>query len=332
MKYRKLGKTDLAVSEICFGCWGILGGFNWGDQDVQDSIAALQTGFEHGINFFDTAESYGDGASEALLAKALGSRRDEIVIASKVWPDHYQPDELRAACERSLGYLETDHIDLYQLHWYNPEISLAETIGVLEGLKEEGKIREYAVSNFGPRALTDLATTGAVCPSNQVAYSLLFRAIEFEIGPACAAMDISILTYSPLVHGLLGGRFTRGDQVAPDRARTRHFSGAGEYARHGEDGQESLTFDTVAEIRAVAEREGVAMSVLALAWLLKSSVVGAVIAGARNPDQARGIAAASDFEMGDALYEELCRIAEPLKRALGPNADLWEGSAKNRVV
>jgi aryl-alcohol dehydrogenase-like predicted oxidoreductase len=159
----------------------------------------------------------------------------------------------------------------------------------------------------------------------------LFRAIESAIIPACEGGGMSVLTYSSLMQGLLGGRYTRADQLQPDRSRMRHFSGEGEYARHGEPGHESLTFETVAKIRGVAEREGVSMPTLALAWLLKHPVVGSVIAGARNPVQARGIAAAADYPLSPELYEELNQLSDPLKQAMGPNADLWEGEANSRI-
>lgn len=116
MQYCTLGQTDLKVSRIAFGCWAIVGGFNWGEQDERDSLAALRAAFDSGITLFDTAEGYGDGYSEQLIARALGDVRSRIVIASKVSRNHLRPDDVRAACERSLKNLNTDCIDLYQIH------------------------------------------------------------------------------------------------------------------------------------------------------------------------------------------------------------------------
>jgi myo-inositol catabolism protein IolS len=135
MQFRDLAGSDISVSSIAFGCWAIVGGFNWGPQDEQDSLAALRTAFDEGINFFDSAEGYGSGRSEELLGKALGDVRDQIVIATKVSPKNFQPADLRAACERSLRNLNTEWIDLYQLHWPRRDIPVADTLGVLDELK-----------------------------------------------------------------------------------------------------------------------------------------------------------------------------------------------------
>ena len=179
MQYRALANTDIKVSAIAFGCWAIVGGFNWGPQDEKDSLDALRTAYDAGINFFDSAEGYGNGRSEQLLARGLSDVRDRIVIATKVSPRHFVPHDLRAACERSLRNLNSDWIDLYQLHWPNRALPIDETLGVLEDLKQQGKIRAYGVSNFGPKDLAGCLATPYAINSNQLAYNLLFRAIEY---------------------------------------------------------------------------------------------------------------------------------------------------------
>ena len=360
MQYRTLGNTGIEVSAVAFGCWAIVGGFNWGPQDESDSIAALRAAREAGVTFFDTAEAYGDGYSEQLVGKALGGVRDEIVIASKVSPDHYAPDALRAACERSLRNLATDRIDLYQLHWPHREIPVAETLGVLEQLKAEGKIRAFGVSNFGRPDLAGCLATRHRVASNQLAYSLLFRAIEFEILPLCVQEGISVLCYSPMLQGLLTGKFASADDVPLDRARTRHFSREREHTRHGEPGAEAETFAAIAEIRRIAEGLGEPMARVALAWLLAQKGVAAaeaaearlrpqtgerparntssdaggspaaVIAGGRSPEQARANAQAADLVLPQDAIARLSAATDTLKRKLGPNADMWQSESRIR--
>jgi aryl-alcohol dehydrogenase-like predicted oxidoreductase len=330
MQYRKLGQTDIDVSTVCFGCWGIVGGFNWGPQDEQDSVTALRTAFEKGVTFYDTAEAYGNGESEKLLARGLGHVREKIVIATKVSPNHFSEAEMRAACERSLQNLQTDYIDLYQLHWPNHDIPVAESFGILEQLKGEGKIRAYGISNFGVGDLGDVVATGRKVSSNQLSYSLLFRAIEAQILPLCRENQISVLTYSSLMQGLLSGKYASADDVQPDRARTRHYSSTRPHARHGEQGAEAETFGAVAAVRKIAAEINKPMADVALAWLIAQPGVTSVIAGARNAAQASGIAGAADLVLSKDVIEQLNQATEALKQKLGPNPDMWQGQSRMR--
>ena len=330
MKYRKLARTDIEVSAICFGCWGIIGGFNWGPQDERNSIEALHTAFETGITFYDTAEGYGSGQSEQLLARGLGHVRDQIVIATKVSPNHFAPDEMRAACERSLRALNTDHIDLYQMHWPNHDAPVADALGTLDALKAEGKIRAYGVSNFAVRDLGEAVATGKAISSNQLAYSLLFRALEHEVLPLCIQHDISVLTYSSLMQGLLAGKYANADAVQPDRTRTRHYASTREFARHGEVGAETETFAAVAAIRQIAAEIGQPMTDVALAWLIAQPGVTSVIAGARDAEQSRGIARACDVTLSAETLTRLNEATDALKQKLGRNPDMWQGVSRMR--
>jgi len=330
MQYRTLAKTDIEVSTICFGCWGIIGGFNWGPQDERDSIEALRAAYDAGVNFFDSAEAYGDGDSEQLIAKGLSDVRDDIVIATKISGSHFRPDELRAACERSLTNLATDRIDLYQLHWPNHDTPVEETLGLLEALKEEGKIRAYGVSNFGPLDLGGCLATQYAVSSNQLAYNMLFRAIEFEILPVCAREGVSVLCYSSLMQGLLTGKFADADAVPEDRARTRHFSCSRPHARHSDDGAEGEAFAAIGEIRAVAEELREPMADVSLAWLLAQEGVTSVIVGGRNADHAKRNALAADLTLEQDVIERLSAATDALKQKLGPNADMWQTESRMR--
>ena len=329
MQFRELGKTGIRVSTIGMGCWAIVGGMNWGQQDKQHSLEALRAAYDAGITFFDTAEMYGDGLSEQLIAEALSDVRDKLVIASKVSPQNFAPADLRKACERSLANLKTDYIDHYQLHWPNREVPLEDSMATLIKLKEEGKIRAYGVSNFGPKDLKDSLCADYEISSNQLAYSMLFRAIEFDIAPICALNEVSILCYSPLLHGLLTGKFKTIKDIPEDRARTRHFNtNTWPLARHGEQGVEEEMMEVIDGLRAIAERLGESMANVSLAWLLKQQGVTSVIMGGRNAEQVQRNAAAVDTVLSNEVVVELSALSAALKEKMGPNADMWQAESR----
>ncbi len=330
MKYRKLGTTGIEVSVVAMGCWAITGDFNWGPQDEADSIATIHAALDAGINLLDTAESYGNGYSEELLGKALAGRRHEAIIASKVSGNRHDAQGLRQACEESLGRLKTDYIDLYQLHWPNWNVPFAETMGALEQLKQEGKVRAAGVCNFGRRDLTDVLATGKV-ETNQLCYSLLWRAIEWEIQPLCVENEVGILAYSPLLQGLLTGKFATAADVPDERARTRHFSGTRPHARHGEAGHEEATFAAIDRIRDISDGLGLPMAQVALAWLLAQPGVTSVLAGARHPDQIAENVQAAEVELPADALAALSAATEPLKVALGDNPDMWQPKERSRI-
>ena len=170
MKYSKLGSTDIEISTIVMGCWAIGGGYTWGEQDERDSIDTIRAAIDAGINMFDPAEFYNDGISEKVLGKGLSGLRDQVLVATKVWFENLTADKLIQACEGSLKRLRTDYIDLYQIHWPNWEVPIAETLGALEELKAKGKIRVIGCSNFGPWDLTDLLAHGRAWV-DQLAYN-----------------------------------------------------------------------------------------------------------------------------------------------------------------
>jgi aryl-alcohol dehydrogenase-like predicted oxidoreductase len=322
MQYRTLGQTDLQVSVVAMGCWAIVGGFNWGPQDESDSLATIRAALDAGINFFDTAEMYGDGYSEELLAKVLPSRRAEVIIASKVSQQNLAAGQVQAACERSLRRLQTDYIDLYQIHWPNRDVPFEETLRALEDLRAAGKIRYIGVSNFGRQDMPAMLRAGRY-ESNQVPYNLLWRAIEFDIQPQCVEHRISILPYSPLMQGLLTGKFRSADEVPADRARTRHFSSVREFVRHGGPGCEPETFATIAAIQQICDDLNQPMAEVALAWLLAQPAVTSVIAGARTPQQMLTNARAAALTLSAETVRRLTAATDALKQQLGPDPDMW---------
>lgn len=329
MHYHPLGQTGIDVSTIALGYWAVADPRIWGPQDEQAAIGAVHAALERGINLIDTAEGYGDGQSEILLGKALADRREQAIIATKVSRGHLAPADVVAACEASLRHLQVDYIDLYQIHWANPAVPLADTLDTLDRLREQGKIRAIGVSNFGPHDLAEgIAHTRL--EANQLPYNLLFRAIEDEVIPLCQQHSISVLIYSPLLHGVLTGKFATLDDVPDERARTRHFAAERPLARHNDANREGETMAALDAIRRISDDAGLPMAQLALAWLLHQPSVTSVIAGARNPQQVEDNAAATDITLSADMLAALDAATAPLKHALGPNLDPWQSGRNSR--
>ncbi|MBN1543214.1 aldo/keto reductase [candidate division KSB1 bacterium] len=329
MKMTRLGQTELMVSGIAMGCWALSGVETWGAQDETEAVRTVHAALDAGITLFDTAEAYGDGESERLLGKALVGNRNGVVIASKVRPANLAHAELIAACERSLRNLRTDTIDLYQVHWANPDVPIGDTIEALQQLQKEGKIRAIGVSNFGVRDLQGFASLSA-CETNQLPYSLLWRAVESKIVPECLKRGVGILAYSPLAQGLLTGKFESADAVPEERRRTRFYSSARPLARHGDTGCEEEVFLAIAEIRSICREIGRPMAHVALAWLLHQPGVTSVLAGARRPEQIRENAAAEALVLDLDTLQALDRATQAVKKAIGENPDMWQSQSRYR--
>ncbi len=328
MKYKKIAQEQLEVSSVCMGCWALAGDATWGSQEKADSIATVRAAIDAGINFFDTAELYGKGYSEQVLGEALGSDRDKVVIGSK-FIRRAKAADITAACEESLTNLGTDYIDLYHIHWPSREVPFAESVRAMEDLKSAGKVRHLAVCNFGPGDLSDIL--GLMTPVvNQLPYNLLWRAIEFEILPACADAEVPVTCYSPMMQGLLTGKFRSAADVPAGRARTRLYSGDRPEASHGESGAEEEVFTAIAAIAKVADEAGLDMAAMSLAWLLGREGVAGVIVGARTPEQIRHNAAAGDMALTPDITRRLDKITEPLKQKMGSNADMWNCPSRMR--
>jgi aryl-alcohol dehydrogenase-like predicted oxidoreductase len=304
------------------GCWAIVGDSTWGPQDEAESLATIEAALDAGINFFDTAESYGDGYSEEILGKVLPAHRDQVVIASKFASNRTTASQVRQACEESLRRLRTDVIDFYQIHWPSKELPFAAAYEVLCSLREEGKIRAIGVSNFGVQDLEAYLTV-ASAEANQLAYNMLFRALEYEIKPACERQGVGVLCYSPLAQGLLTGKFRSADEVPEGRARTRLFSSDRPQAKHGEPGCEREVFEALDRVRATCKRIGQPMADVALAWLIHQNGVTSVLAGMRNVAQVRENARGGSLRLADDVLGELTLATDPVKERLGSNPDMW---------
>jgi len=210
MQKRYLGQTNIEITPLLVGTWQA-GKKMWAGIEDEESIKAIRAAFEAGITTVDTAEIYGEGHSELIVAQALADVREQVIYATKVFANHLKYEQVIAACHRSLKNLQTDYIDLYQIHWpsgsWNTEIvPISETMAALNYLKAQGKIRAIGVSNFSRSQLEEASQYGRI-ESIQPPYSLFWRSVEKEIMPYCIENNISILAYSPLAQGLLTGKF-----------------------------------------------------------------------------------------------------------------------------
>jgi aryl-alcohol dehydrogenase-like predicted oxidoreductase len=301
VRRRKLGARGREISVIGYGAWEA-GGAAWGPNESEEVVLdAIRTGIDAGIDWIDTAEVYGDGASEMLVGRAISGRRDDVVVASKVAPQPegsgFAPAQVRQACEKSLGRLGTDRIDLYQLHW--PDTSgapLEDTWGAMIELQDAGLVRSIGVSNFDREQIERCLAIGHV-DSLQPEFSMLVRD-HAELIRWCGDEGIGVVTYGPLAFGLLTGAITADTRFPPGDWR-------GEKQDDGPFADLARSLEVVDRIRPVAERIGCTLSQLALAWNVRQPGVTAAIAGSRNPSHVRANAAAGDIELDQATLAEL---------------------------
>lgn len=316
MEKRQLGNSDLQITPIGIGAWAMGGGdweFSWGPQDDSDSIAAIHAGLEGGINWIDTAAVYGLGHSEEVVARALKDRNPKPYVFTKcelVWNDQRQigrslkAASIRREIEASLRRLNTDVIDLYQIHWPMPEEDIEEGWGEMAKLKAEGKVRYIGVSNFNVGQMQRAKKIASIT-SLQPPYSMLKRTIEEEILPFAQKSDIGVIVYSPMHSGLLTGAMTR--------ERIAHFP-PDDWRRRNANFQEpalSRNLQLVEILREIGKAHGRTPGEVAIAWTLNNPAVTAAIVGVRNPKQVQGVIGAGEFRLN---REELDRIEEALKQ------------------
>jgi aryl-alcohol dehydrogenase-like predicted oxidoreductase len=306
MKLRRLGASGLKVSEVGIGC------NNFGMRiDAAETQGVVDAAIEAGINFFDTADVYGGTKSEEFLGKAIGKRRHEVVIATKFGMGQGERQGgsrrwIMAACEASLKRLGTDYIDLYQMHRYDPETPLEETLRALDDLVSQGKVRYLGNSNYMGFQIADAAWTaksGGYVPfvSAQNQFSLLERRVEHEVLPACAQFGLGFLPFFPLGSGLLSGKYRRGE-APPEGTRLAAWGPRGAQALSDKN------FDKVEKLTAWAEERGHAILELAFAWLLGHPTVSSVIAGATSPDQVKANAATADWALTPEEVDEVGKL------------------------
>lgn len=315
----RLGMTELEVSRIAFGTWQL--GGEWGAFDEQEAIAAIRHARELGVNLFDTAQAYGFGASERLLGRALRDvldhHREEVVIATKGGLRMSEqglvrdasPQWLREGVDSSLQALGADQIDLYQVHWPDPNVPFAETAGALGELLDAGKIRHLGVSNFDARQMQELSRTRPV-ETLQPPYHLFRRDVEREILPYCREHDVGVLVYGPLAHGLLTGALSEETRFEPGDWR------AGAPFFQGDSYRRNLA--VVGELARFASERGISLSRLAIAWTLANPAVQVAIVGARSPRHIEDSVAAAQVRLSDMDLRRIDQIMTGAAPMSGP--------------
>jgi len=325
MEYRKLGTSDIKVSEIAFGAWAI-GGWLWGGADANDAIKAIETAIDHGMTTIDTAAVYGFGLSEELVAKAVKGKRDKTQILTKfgmVWDEkkgkfyfaskdnngkdvdiyaYSSKERVFADCDSSLRRLGTDYIDLYQIHWPDATTPISETMEALEILIKKGKIRAGAVSNYSVEQMDEAVGTLHIA-SNQVPYSMVNRSIEKEVVPFCINHDIGILAYSPLQRGLLTGKFKKDHNFGEGDSRpdTPYYR----------EPNLSRIIEFTEKLKIISDNREVTLPQLVLNWTKEQPGITCVLAGARNPRQVLDNVKAVYFSLSD---EEMSKINEMIAK------------------
>jgi aryl-alcohol dehydrogenase-like predicted oxidoreductase len=321
MQKRRLGASDLEITPIGVGAWAMGGGgwqFAWGPQDDDESIAAIHAALDQGINWIDTAAIYGLGHSEEVVARALKGRAEKPLVFTKcgiVWDERretkrtIQPESIRKEVDQSLQRLKLDVIDLYQIHWPEPDDAIEAAWAMMARLREQGKVRHIGVSNFN---VNQMRRAQAIAPitSLQPPYSIISPDIEKEILPYTLANNIGVIVYSPMKSGLLTGAMTRERVAAmPDddfRKRTSNFT----------EPLLSRNLELAGLLGAIGRRHGRTAGEVAIAWTLRHPAVTGAIVGMRSAKQVDGVIGASQFRLS---AEEIAEI-ERLRAASAPPA------------
>lgn len=307
----------MEITPLGIGAWAMGGSgwaFSWGEQDDNDSVEAIHKALDAGINWIDTAAVYGLGHSEEVVAKALEGRSDRPYVFTKCerrWDENRQiykslkADSIRYECEQSLRRLQTDAIDLYQIHWPEPDEDVEEGWTTMAQLQQEGKVRWIGVSNFTVEQMRRCAAIAPVT-SLQPPYSILSPEVEQEQLPWCREHNVGVIVYSPMKSGLLTGKMTR-ERIAslPDddfRKRTPNFN------------EPLLTrnLNVVEVLREIGNSHGRTPGEVAIAWTLRNPAVSAAIVGIRSPGQVDGVIGAAQFRLSE---EEIGRISQAMAQA-----------------
>jgi len=310
METKKLGNTDLILTRVGFGAWAIGGSgwaFAWGIQDDKKSIEAIHHALNSGINWIDTAAVYGLGHSEKIVAKALSGISKRPFVFTKCalpWNDKNEiqgslkAESVKRECEASLRRLKTDIIDLYQIHWPDPESELEEGWSAMSNLQKEGKVRYIGVSNFN---IEQIKRAEKIAPVNslQPPYSMLRPKVEKDILPYCLKQNIGVISYSPMLSGMLTGGMTkeRAENLPTDDWRSRN--------PEFKDPKLSKNLALVDKLSEIGRRHKVTPAVIAIAWVLHNQAVTGAITGARSIEQVDGFIPAGDFRLSETEYNEI---------------------------
>lgn len=318
MELLTLGKSDIRISPVIMGTWQA-GKDMWSGIEDRETVRAIKTAVDAGITTFDTAEAYGNGHSERIVGEALKSARGRVVIATKVFPNHYQYDQVLNACHKSLINLDTDYIDLYQLHWPSgsfktKQVPIEDTMKAMNKLKDQGKIRSIGVSNFSAKEIEEASKYGRI-DSLQPPYSLFWRQVEKTEIPYCLENGITILAYSSMAQGILTGKFgSRPNFEKGDHRSTNRLFKPENYDR---------VLKALGMLQQIADKYEITLGQLALAWVISRKGVCA-IAGARSEEQVRQNAHAMAVTLTEDDLNQVDETGRSVTDHLDDNPVLWE--------
>jgi myo-inositol catabolism protein IolS len=346
MELRECGRSGLRLPLLGLGCWAFGGGEYWGPHEQSDADAVVRRALELGVTYFDTAEVYNEGRSEASLGRALrGLPRHRVVIGTKVSPAHVQPDVLPRRCEASLRRLGTDYVDLYMVHWpitlrsirhFDAQIGVCPAVedafATLLRLREQGKVRHVGVSNFARNRLEEALRLCPDLAANELPYNLLSRAIEWEALPACRERGVGAIGYMALLQGVLTDLYPTLDEIPAWQRRTRHFDARKTpAARHGLAGEEQATRQALSGLRAVCRDTGQALPGLALRWAVANPHVACNLVGSRSVPKLEANVRAVERPLPAEVVARVNGITDPLKERLGRSFDYYESPENDRT-
>jgi myo-inositol catabolism protein IolS len=348
MEKRACKNASLELSVIGTGCWAFGGGEYWGAQNQKDVNQVVHESISLGINYFDTAEVYNEGRSEASLGEAIkGIPRESLLIGTKVSPSNCYKKILIEHCEASLKRLQTGYIDIYMIHWpihphsirhftgdpsiINNPPGIDEAIDALRLLKQQGKIKYFGVSNFSRKRMNNLPLKEIIV--NQLPYNLLCRAVEYDVLSACSENGIGVIGYMALLQGILADIYPTFKDIPVWQRRTRHFDCKGtKECRHGEEGAEKETRDALNGIRRISRDAGISMADLALKWILANPAITCMLVGSRNPEELTSNVNAVKTPLSWDIKAELDRITFPVMEKLGNHFDYYESAGNDRTL
>ncbi len=320
MEQRRLGRSPVSVSQIGLGTWGMSGAF-WGAADDAESIRVIHRALDLGVTLIDTAEAYGQGHAEEVVGKALAGRRQHAVIATKVMASHLDPAELERALDGSLKRLRTDYVEVYFIHWPNPDFPIGPTMAALERLRAQGKIQAIGVSNFDPAGMNRAREHGTI-DVLQPPYNMLWREIEAQTLPYCRQHGIGVMPYSGLAQGLLTGTLSRDTVfVEGDQRRTTVLFQPGPYEH---------ALEVVEHLRPIAARYGKTVPQLAMQWVTSRPGISAPLVGARTVHEMDENAGAAGWTIEPDDIAAIDRLTAPVWNEIADKGDMFGYWARKR--
>lgn len=314
MTYREMGTTGVKLSNLVLGAWTLGDGNSRDDMTDESSIAAIHAAIDAGINMIDTAEIYGGGRSEEIIGRALKGRRDDIMVATKVWRDNLTKEGVEKSLTASLKRLGTDYVDVYQIHRPSDTVPIEETMGALVEQQKKGRIRFLGVSNFSAAQMEE-ASKIARFETSQPPYNLFWRFVEDEDNPWCREHDVTVIPWSPLGQGILSGKYDVDHPLPEGDGRNHNLV----FMQPAFD----VASQAIVRMREISSDLGCTVAQLSLAWLIHQPGKVVPIAGPRTPEQLEGVLPAAELKLPEDVLCELDTLGNKVTDAVRKMPELW---------